>query len=189
MPVGEQAAGGSLGTIFYPARPTARSARGQLRHLFPRFLYGRGLSSQHGVRLFRDCRVWRAWHLATHLVAPRESIPPGFEAGEITAAHRAAMRTGPETQKKPGPPGRIIVVLHPAGQFLPIAAGAARVPPGSIRPNAGFPAVISGNRPIPPHGRCAPPGFHSLDSPVAWRKLRRSYRPACAERHRIPRMP
>jgi hypothetical protein len=30
MPVGEQTARGSLGTIFYPARPTARYAGGQL---------------------------------------------------------------------------------------------------------------------------------------------------------------
>ena len=36
MPVGEQTAGGSLGTIFYPARPTARFAGGQLWHLFRR---------------------------------------------------------------------------------------------------------------------------------------------------------
>jgi hypothetical protein len=139
MPVGEQAAGRSLGTIFYPARPTARFARGQLWYLFPRFLPGRGLSSQHCCLL-----LWRSRNcFGTNLVAPGEIFFPGSKAGEITAAGRAAVRCGAKAQQEARPCGRIIVVHRPFGQFLPVATGTARVPPGPVRPGAGFPAAVA----------------------------------------------
>src|SRR5580658_3963429 len=144
MPVGEQAAGRSLGTIFYPARPTARFARGQLWHLFLRFLSGRGLSSQHGAILIwtRAAGYWRTCFDA-NLVAPREISPLDLEAGEITAAGRAAEGTGAEAQQDPCPSGRIIVVRGPFGKFLAVTPGTARVPPGSVGPDAGLPAVVA----------------------------------------------
>ena len=143
MPVGEQAAGRSLGTIFYPARPTARAARGQLRHLIPRFLYGRGLSS-HSDLLVRDPLIRRSGScFDTHLVTPGEIFLPGFEAGEITAARRAAVWSRPETQQNLRPAWRIVEVLHPASQFLPVTARATRVSPGPARPDAGLPALVA----------------------------------------------
>ena len=143
MPVGEQAAGRSLGTIFYPARPTARFASGQLWHLIPRFLHGRGLSSHSDLRIrHRLIRCSRSC-FDPHLVTPGEALLPRFEAGEITAAGRAAVRSRAEAQQKSRPARRIVEVLHPTGQFLPVAAGTTRVSPGSIRPDAGLPAMAA----------------------------------------------
>jgi len=71
MPVGEQTAGGSLGTIFYPARPTARYAGGQLWHLFRRFLPGRGLSGRSDF---------------PNLMPPRESSFAGLKGCEVAPA-------------------------------------------------------------------------------------------------------
>jgi hypothetical protein len=71
MPVGEQTAGGSLGTISYPARPTARYAGGQLWHLFCRFLSGRGLSCHPDF---------------PNPMPARESSLAGLEGGEVAPA-------------------------------------------------------------------------------------------------------
>src|SRR5579859_6412944 len=143
MPVGEQAAGGSLGTIFYPARPTARCASGQLWHLIPRFLSGRGLSSHRDLPV-PNILVWRSRScFDTKLVAPEKFCLARSEAGEITAAGRAAVGPGAEAQQKPRPPWRIIEVLIPFGQFLPVAAGTTCVPPGPVGPDTGFPAVVA----------------------------------------------
>jgi|SRR6476646_2877991 len=142
MPVGEQAAGRSLGTIFYPARHTARLARGQLWHLIPRFLHGRGLSNHSRFRgcddVLGDARTFFA-----NLVTPGKFLFSPFEAGEIAAAGWAAVGVGAQAQQKPRPSRRIIVMLLPFCQFLTIAAGTTRVPPGAFRPDAGFPAIIA----------------------------------------------
>ena len=139
MPVGEQAAGRSLGTIFYPARLTARFARGQLRHLFPRFLPGRGLSGQQGCPPIWDFKTC----LGTSLVAPGEPSLLGSEGGKIAPAGRAAEGTGAEAQQESGPSRRTIVLGYPTSQFLPVAAGTTRVFPGSVRPDTGFPAALA----------------------------------------------
>ena len=144
MPVGEQAAGRSLGTIFYPARHTARFARGQLWHLILRFLPGRGASSQHdGLRIGKSL-VWclhTSFH--THLVMPGETRSPGSEACEVAAASRAAMGSSAETQQESRPARRTIVVRLPPGEFLPVTFGATREHPGPLRPDAGLPSIVA----------------------------------------------
>jgi len=83
MPVGEQTARGSLGTIFYPARPTARFAGSQLWHLFRRFLPGRGLSDRPNL---------------PSLMPPREFFLAALEAGEVTPAGFTAHRSRAQAQ-------------------------------------------------------------------------------------------
>jgi hypothetical protein len=139
MPVGEQAAGGSLGTIFYPARRTSRFARGQLWHLIPRFLPGRGLSAQPGIRLLGASRH----RFRANLMTPGETLLPGFEAREIAAAGLAPVCGGAQAQQPARPARRIIVVLVPFGKFLPIAARTACIPPRPARPYTRFPAVVA----------------------------------------------
>ena len=140
MPVGEQAAGGSLGTIFYPARPTARFACGKLWYLFPRFLPGRGLLTYR----HRGSVAWRwlPW-FGANLVAPIERSSLRLETGEITAARRTTAGTGAESQQQKRPTGRVIVLGCPFGQFLPVAAGTTRIFPRSVRPEAGFPTATA----------------------------------------------
>ena len=139
MPVGEQAAGGSLGTIFYPARLTARFACGQLRHLFSGSLHGRGLLTYRGSPLVQ-CSPHR---FGTNLVTPGETFLLRLEAGEIAAAGRATPRSSAEAQQKPRPAGWVIAMGCPFGQLLAVAAGAARISPGAIGPDAGFPAAAA----------------------------------------------
>src|SRR5665213_1435323 len=114
MPVGEQAAGGSLGTIFYPARPTARFACGQLRHLFPRSLPGRGVSSRHCGAILGS--LWslrsRNW-FCSNLVTPLEISSRRFKGGEITATSRTAPWTRPDPQQESRPTLRVIVLHRP----------------------------------------------------------------------------
>lgn len=131
MPVGEQAAGRSLGTIFYPARPTARIACGQLWHLFPRFLPGRGLfgNARHGF--------------AADTMSPGEAFLARLETGEVTAAGLAAAGRSAQPQQESRPTRGVIVSGRPFGQFLTVAARAPREPPRPIRPHAGFPAVTT----------------------------------------------
>jgi hypothetical protein len=131
MPVGEQVAGRSLGTIFYPARPTARIACGQLWHLIPRSLPGRGL--------FRHSRNG----FAADVVPPGEALLARFEAGEVAAASLAAARRSAQPQQEPGPTRGVIVPGRPFGQFLTVAAWAPRISPRPIRPHAGFPAATA----------------------------------------------
>lgn len=199
MPVGEQAAGGSLGTIFYPARPTARVARGQLRYLFPRFFHGRGLSSHRGLRSGRSRN-----NCGSNLVSPGETFLQGFEAGEIAATCRAAVSSGAEPQQEPGPSRRIIVVLLPFAQFLPVAAGTPRVPPGTVGPHAGFPSVVAAaaaelrnaHETLQVIAQAVRAGDAHIPSPAARtfqlhrsKDPKRYYRPVFGELHRIPRTP
>src|SRR6185369_8796767 len=109
MPVGEQAAGRSLGTIFYPARPTARLACGQLWHLFPRFLFGRGFFRDQVCCLARGARS----RFGAQLVLPREIFLLRFEAREITAANRAAAGTGAKSQQQSRPTWSVIAIRRP----------------------------------------------------------------------------
>jgi len=81
---------GHLEPFFYPARPTARFACGQLWHLFPRFLSGRGLFADQSLRLARG----RRRRFGAQLVLPIEVFLLRLEAREITSANRATPGTG-----------------------------------------------------------------------------------------------
>ena len=76
-------------------------------------------------------------------------MPPGkpllafAEAGEIAAAGRATVRRSAQAQQNARPAGRIIVLLAPGGEFLPIAAWTARISPRSVLPHTGFPARVA----------------------------------------------
>ena len=208
MPVGEQAAGRSLGTIFYPARLTARIASGQLWHLIPRFLHGRGLSSHRDLPVCNHL-LWRSRScFGANLVAPGETFLPGFEAGEITTAGRAAMRSRAQAQKESRPARRIVEVLHPGGQFLTVAAWATRVPPGSIRPDAGSPAMVAAaaaklrntDPTLQVLAQTVPMGNAHIPRPAArtvqlhglvpyWIDSKRLYRPVFGRLHTLRRAP
>ena len=76
-------------------------------------------------------------------VPPTEFFLALFEAGEITAAGDAAVRSGSEAQLERGPEGRAVVAFAPGGKLLAIALRAARVFPGGGFPGAGGPAGIA----------------------------------------------
>jgi hypothetical protein len=48
-----------------------------------------------------------------------------------------------EAQEESRPARRIVEVLHPGREFLAVAARATRVPPGSLCPDAGLPAMVA----------------------------------------------
>jgi hypothetical protein len=78
------------------SRPPYRPHRGgQLWKLFTRLLNGRDPSCQRPILLERSERAFRS-----NLMAPGEGFPAGFEAGEITAAGGAAVRSGAEAQQQ-----------------------------------------------------------------------------------------
>ena len=130
--------------LFYPARPTARFACCQLWHLIPRFLPGRGLFRDNGGLLpGRPVALRSRKWFGSDLVTPLEISPCRFKAGKIAAAGRAAPGARADAQQESRPAGRVVVLHGPLRQFLPVAAGTTRVSPGSVRPDAGFPAGVA----------------------------------------------
>ena len=99
---------------LHPARLTARIARSQLRHLIPRSLPGRGLSSREDcpyrgsawVLRYRNC-------FRSNLVTPLEICFCRFKGGEITAAGRTAPRSGAGSKQESSPARRVIVLRRP----------------------------------------------------------------------------
>ncbi len=116
---------GSLGTIFFYAQviPFLRIAL--------RLLLGN----------LRFCRLPR--------LPPRILLLARPETREITAAGRAAIRRRADAEHPDDPAARMIVLLTPSGQFLAIAARAARVFPRTRRPYTGMPAHVA---PAAPQG-------------------------------------
>lgn len=127
---------------FYPARPTARLACCQLWHLIPRFLPGRGLFRHSLLPGGPVGLPWPNW-FGSHLVTPLEIPTHRFKAGEVAAAGWAAPWAGADAQQESRPAGWPIILHPPFRQFLPVAAGTTRVFPGSVRPDAGFPAGVA----------------------------------------------
>jgi hypothetical protein len=86
-----------------------------------------------------DCRR----RLSAILVTPGELFLTLFEAGEVTAAGDAAVRSGAQPQLQQSPAGRAVVLFAPGGKLLAIALRAARVFPGGGFPSTGGPAGIA----------------------------------------------
>lgn len=116
---------------FLSRPPYRRFARGQLRHLIPRFLYGRGASGRFLP------------YLRSNLVAPRECLSRRPKIREIAAAGLAAVCASAQPQQETRPPGRVIASFLPLGELLPVTLRTARVAPGTVRPDAGFPTVAA----------------------------------------------
>src|SRR2546423_13448377 len=114
MPVGEQAARRSLGTIFYPARFTTRCARGKLWYLFPRSLPGRGLFGRYRCLLILSSLS----RFHPGIMAPGKVLLARFKRREIAAAGRAAAGLGSYAQQKPYPSSGIVVLHGPRSKFL-----------------------------------------------------------------------
>src|SRR5579883_808583 len=73
-------------------------------------------------------------------LSPRHPVPARAKAREVAAARRAAVRGRAEPENQPRPERRMVILLAPRSQVLPIAARAAREFPRAIKPDAGFPA-------------------------------------------------
>ena len=65
----------------------------------------------------------------------------GPETGEITTTCGTAVRRSAATKHDQGPTRRVIILLAPGGQFLTVAARAAREFPSSSGPNASTPTT------------------------------------------------
>ncbi len=87
------------------------------------------------------------------------SLPPGIsflavlEAREIASAGSAAIGRSSQTQRKLGPPARVVILLAPGGQVLAVTARAACESPRPAGPRTGFPSGPAAPAPqgIDPH--------------------------------------
>src|SRR5216684_3188597 len=79
--------------------------------------------------------------------APGEALLAGAIAGEVAAAHRAAVRRRSHPQQQHGPQRRAIVLFAPGGKFLPVAARAACEFPRTLIPYAGGPTRAAARAP------------------------------------------
>src|SRR5208282_2175345 len=75
--------------------------------------------------------------------APTVFFLAGAETGEIAAAGGAAVRCGAASQHNHGPARRMVVLLAPGSQFLPVTARTPRKFPVPGGPHAGRPAVVT----------------------------------------------
>jgi len=126
------------------ARGLAASCRIHERRPYPRHATGRllGVLRLSETLLFRFRRFFptdRAWLP----FSPRIAFLARAETGEIAAARRAAVGSRADTQHDARPGRRMVVMLAPGGQLLPVAARAARVFPGPRSPRAGFPTGLA----------------------------------------------
>jgi len=101
-------------------------------HLEPFFIFR--------VRLTLDSRRLFG-HRRRASVAPTQLLLARPKTGEITAASRAAVRSGAAAEHHHRPARRMIILFAPGSQFLTIATGTAGIFPGSRRPYAGPPAA------------------------------------------------
>ena len=132
---------GSLGTIFILPRlcpafvervSTEPSLLQRLRHVL-----------RYRLRLHCSVAFHARGRLRASPMTPTEAFLAPPEAGEIAAARRTAVGCGPQPQKQRYPAPRIIVLFAPGGEFLAVAARAARVSPCALRPNTGLPAIAA----------------------------------------------
>src|SRR5215469_14013162 len=79
--------------------------------------------------------------------SPGHPFPAGAETGEITTAGSAAVRGGAEFQQQTRPERRMVVLLAPSGQILPITARASCESPSPGGPDACFPAPTAAPAP------------------------------------------
>jgi hypothetical protein len=78
--------------------------------------------------------------LAFFVLPPRIALLARAVAREIAAARSASIRRRAAAQQDSGPQRRMVILLAPGGEFLAIAARAARVFPRSRMPRTGAPA-------------------------------------------------
>lgn len=74
---------------------------------------------------------------------PGESLAALPKAHKIAAAGRATVGCPADAQQKHGPQRRAIILFAPRCEFLAVTTRAARVLPGIVRPDAGFPTIVT----------------------------------------------